>query len=70
MRDAIFASPLAGASAGRGGVSDARVDAGRGRTRGGHGRRATPLARCGSGALSLADLMEPPPVVVTERKDG
>ena len=66
---AIFASPLAGASKGRRGVSDARVVAGRSHTQGGHGRWAKPLARFGSEALSLTDPMEPPPVVVTERMD-
>ena len=54
----------------REGAVGALPDIGRDRIRGGHGWRAEVPARFGSGALSLTDPMEPPPLVVTERNDG
>jgi len=69
MSDEIFGSALAGASGNRRDVAGAIPDIGRGRTLDGHGERAKPLARFGSKTLSLADPMEPPPVLVTERNN-
>lgn len=44
-------------------------DSGRGRTWVGHTELAKLLVRFGPGALSLADSMELPPLVVTARSD-
>ncbi len=63
-------SEAEGASEGRGGVAGAMPEVERSRTRVDTDRRAEPLARFGSGALSRADPMESPPLVVTGRNDG
>lgn len=61
---------LAGASGDRGGVAGAMPDTGREGNRDGLGGQAEPMARLGSGALSLVNPMERPPLAVTERNDG
>jgi hypothetical protein len=51
------------------GIAEPMPDIGRGHALDGHGGRSRPVARFGSGALSLDDPIEPPPLAVTERNN-
>ena len=54
----------------RGRVTGAKLARGKGHTRSGNSGEADPLARFGSGKLSLADRMGPPPAIIRGRGNG